>query len=355
MKLTQLTLKNFRNFQEITINPDSNINLLVGANGKGKTSVLEAIYFLGMGRSFRARGHQAVVQHGQTSCQMVGEFLDAQNNPIIIGIEKNLDASQSQAKISGREVQNMAELASILPVQLIHHETFHLLDAGPQYRREFLDWGVFYAEPLYFPAWQRAQRALKQRNALLKNNLDLTQLNFWEQELASQAQALDQFRRMYLTLYLPVLESLLAAIGLAGISITYHAGWDNQRDYVQLLHQSRARDAILGHTSLGPHRADLKIRINQQDADYVLSRGQQKMLSFSMRIAQALLLAQLSQQQCLFLVDDLAAELDSEYINQAMQMLVELPCQVFITAVHKILFEQQLAQYDIPVFHVEQL
>jgi DNA replication and repair protein RecF len=355
MKLTQLTLKNFRNFQELNLSPDSNINLIVGANGQGKTSLLEAIYFLGMGRSFRARGHQAVVQHGKSACQMIGEFLDAQKNPVIIGIEKNLDASLSQTKISGREVQNMAELASILPVQLIHHETFHLLDAGPQYRREFLDWGVFYAESLYFPAWQRAQRALKQRNALLKNNLDIAQLNFWEHELASQAQALDQFRRMYLTLYLPVLESILARIGLSGVSITYHAGWDNQQDYTQLLYQARARDAILGHTSLGPHRADLKIRIHQQDADYVLSRGQQKMLSFSMRIAQALLLAQLSQQQCLFLVDDLAAELDSEYIEQAMQMLVELPCQVFITAVHKILFEQQIAKYDIPVFHVEQL
>ena len=138
----------------------------------------------------------------------------------------------------------------------------------------------------------------------------------------------------------------------SALTINYHSGWDNQRDYLQLLQKSRQRDAILGYTQYGPHRADLRIKINQYEADHVLSRGQQKMLSFAMKMAQALLLSRLGQQRCLFLIDDLAAELDSNYIGISCEILSQLPCQIFITAVHSILFEKQLAQLDLCVFEV---
>lgn len=354
MKLTQLNLTNFRNFASYEFKPNPRFNLIVADNGCGKTSLLEAIYYLGMGRSFRSYPHQPVIQHGKTFCQIIGEFIDNNELPLIIGIEKHQDSNKSQLKISGREANGTAELAKLLPIQLVHHETFHLLDAGPQHRREFLDWGVFYAEPLYFTAWQRFQRALKQRNALLKN-FDSAQMDFWEYELATQGSAIDQFRRMYLTLLLPVLDEVLQPLTVSkDLSINYHAGWDNQRDYLNLLQRNRQRDAILGYTQNGPHRADLRIKINQHDTDHVLSRGQQKMFSFVMRVAQALLLSRLSQQQSLFLIDDLAAELDANHIGIAFEILAQLPCQTFITAVHSTLFQKQMNQYDLSLFHVEQ-
>ncbi len=352
MKLRQLSLTDFRNLSNYEMSPAEKFNLIVGDNGKGKTSLLESIYFLGMNRSFRTRSAQAIINDQANLFRIVGEFVDDSGAPLIIGIEKQQDATKSQLKISNQEASNAATLAKLVPIQLVHHETFHLLDAGPQHRREFLDWGVFYGEPLYFSAWQRFQRALKQRNALLKT-IDVSQLDFWEQELATQGLAIEEYRRMYLTLLLPALTELLQLLPLpSGLTIDYYSGWDSQRDYLQLLQKSRQRDVILGYTQYGPHRADLRIKINQHAADHVLSRGQQKMLSFAMKVAQALLLSKLGQQRCLFLIDDLAAELDACHIGISCEILSQLPCQIFITAVHSILFEKQLAQFDLSVFQI---
>lgn len=354
MKLTELTLTHFRNFSHYTFTPAPQFNLIVGPNGRGKTSLLEAIYFLGFNRSFRNRSHQSIIQHQQNFCRIVGHCMDDKAHETVIGIEKQNDASQSQLKISGQDARGAAELARLLPIQLIHHETFHLLDAGPKHRRTFLDWGSFYAEPLYFTTWQRFQRALKQRNALLKNS-DADQLDFWEQEMAAQGLLIEQYRRLYLTLLLPILEEVLQSFLLpTGLTVDYHAGWDTTRNYLHSLQQHRKRDALLGHTQHGPHRADLLIRINQHDADHILSRGQQKMLSFALRVAQAILLLRLSNQHCLFLVDDLAAELDSTHIELACATLSRLPCQIFITAVHQSLFKDQSECYNMTLFHVEQ-
>ena len=353
VKLTALTLTNFRNFLHYELAPTDKFNLIVGANGQGKTSLLEALYFLGFNRSFRNRSHQPVIHHQQSFCQIVGQLVSDEGGVVTIGIEKQQNATKSQLKISGSESSGSSELAQCLPIQLIHHETFHLLDAGPKHRRAFLDWGVFYAEPLYFDAWQRFQRALKQRNVLLKN-LDSDQLDFWEQEIAVHGALLEQYRRLYLTLLLPVLDEVLQQVSLpAGLDIQYHSGWDVQQDYLKILQHSRQRDAILGHTQYGPHRADIRIRVNQHDADHILSRGQQKMLSFALRVAQALLLSRLTQKRCLFLVDDLAAELDSNHIGIACAMLDQLPCQIFITAVHQSLLKDACAQYGMSMFHVE--
>ncbi len=353
MKLLELSLKNFRNFSCYEFQPKENFNLILAPNGQGKTSLLEAIYLLGMGRSFRSNFHQPLIKYAEETCQVIGKFKNAEGLEFIVGVEKNQDPSKSQLKISGLQTHSTVEVAKLIPIQLVFHESFHLLDAGPHYRRKFIDWGVFYGEPLYFPAWQRFQYALKQRNALLKNP-DPHQLNFWEQELATQAQALDQFRRMYLTLLLPTLEEVLNPLGLSeGLNMNYYAGWDLQQNYLHLLQQNRQRDTILGHTQLGPHRADLKIRIHQHEADHVLSRGQQKIFSFSMQVAQALLLSRLSQQQSLFLVDDLGAELDAMHIEKVLALLAQLPCQIFITTIHAQLFEPHVSNYNIALFPVE--
>lgn len=353
VKLTELTLTHFRNFLHYELAPADKFNLIVGANGRGKTSLLEALYFLGFNRSFRSRSHQPVIHHQQSFCQIVGQFVADDGDAMTIGIEKQQNAIKSQLKISGKAVRGSSELAQCLPLQLIHHETFHLLDAGPKHRRAFLDWGVFYAEPLYFDTWQRFQRALKQRNVLLKNG-NSDQLDFWEQEIAVHGALLEQYRRLYLTLLLPVLDEILRQVSLpAGLDIHYHSGWDVQRDYLQILQHNRQRDAILGHTQHGPHRADIRIHVNEYDADHILSRGQQKMLSFALRVAQALLLWRLTQKRCLFLVDDLAAELDNKHIGIACAILDQLPCQIFITAVHQSLLKNACVQYNMSMFHVE--
>ncbi len=350
MFLSTLEFQNFRNFENFEIMPHQKFNLIVGDNGRGKTSLLEAIYFLSMGRSFRGASYLTAIQYQKKFFRIMGNFINADAKNHRIGFEKQRENTLSQIKLDGDVLNSHTDILKILPTQIIHHENFHLLDAGPQYRREFLDWGVFYAEQKFLTVWQSFQRALKQRNALLKN-MDAIQCDFWEQELTNAAVQIDQYRRLYLTLFLPVLQELLQSLNIIKqVEIDFYSGWDRDKEYLALLQRTRKRDEILGFTQYGPHRADLKIKLDQYDADHVLSRGQQKMLGFSMRIAQTLLLYQLTQQASIFLIDDLTAELDLQHIDQAMNMLLTLPSQIFITTIHKQFFDKALDNFSAEKF-----
>ena len=331
MQLNQINLVNFRNFSNYELLTSKQLNIIAGKNGAGKTSLLEAIYFLGMNRSFRNRSYQPVIKHQEKFCQIVGRLLTEKNSAVTIGIEKHLHATKSQLKVSEGNASTVS-LAQLLPIQLINHETFDLIDGSPQNRRAFMDWGVFYAEPEYQITWQKFQYALKQRNALLKN-MDDKQIVFWELQLAEHAELLAQYRLMYIDNLLPVLQEELKILAFGEeLSLEYYPGWENiSLNYLSLLKQQRNRDSILGSTQLGPHRADIRIKIKNFPAEQILSRGQQKMVGFFFRLAQAKLLYEKHQKRCLFLIDDLAAELDQTYLQLAYEILIYLPNQIFMT------------------------
>lgn len=348
MQLLQLQLKDFRHFNNIEITLHEGINLIHGPNGSGKTSLLEAVYFLGMGKSFRSHQIQPIIRYEQAACQIIGTLQTNSNQQITIGIEKNLKQNLSTIRIAGQTAQSSAELAKLLPLQIMNHQSFQILDAGPQHRRELLDWGVFHIEVAFFPAWQRFHRALKQRNAALKAQQDKAQIQLWDAELISQAEIITRLRQTYLDLYLPLLQEIIRYLeNLPEISLSFLSGWDKQKSYEQSLQDNLARDRILGYTQNGPHRADLRIKVNQHEADEVLSRGQQKLLSYACHIAQAKLLEQLTQKACIFLVDDLPAELDVFRIENAVHLLAQLPGQIFITAVNTASLSELFPKYPI--------
>lgn len=140
MPLTRLSIKQFRNIEACDISLSSGFNFLVGPNGSGKTSVLEAIYLLGHGRSFKSTLTGRVIQNEQSELFVHGRFLSDDDFELPIGINKQRDGS-SEVKIGGQGGQKIAQLAQILPLQLIHTEGFELLTEGPKFRRAFIDWG----------------------------------------------------------------------------------------------------------------------------------------------------------------------------------------------------------------------
>lgn len=356
MSLTRVSVTAVRNLHPVTISPSPRINILFGANGSGKTSLLEAVHLLGLARSFRSTRLQPVIQHEQVGCTVFGQVCQEDGRLSNLGVAREREG-EFQIRIDGQNARSAAQLAETLPIQLINPDSFRLLEGSPKVRRQFLDWGVFHVEPRFLQAWQRLQKALRQRNSWLRHGkLDAVAQAAWDRELCAASDELDGYRRSYIQALKPEFEATLAQlIELPELTLSYYRGWDKERDLQDVLSASLQRDQHLGHTQVGPQRADLRLRLGSHSAADILSRGQQKLVVCALRIAQGHLLNQAKKGRCVYLVDDLPSELDDQHRQALCRLLEDLQCQVFITCV-----DQELLQdgwrTDTPVamFHVEQ-
>ena len=166
MSLAELRIENLRCIESAALEFSPELNLIAGENGAGKTSILEAIFLLGRGRSFRTRNSERLIRHGQPKLTVFGRTDDAP--PKVAGIEIAADGG-TRARINGENARSLLELSGVVPVQAIDPEIHKLVDQGPERRRRWLDWLVFHVEPTFGLAWARYNRALKQRNAALKS------------------------------------------------------------------------------------------------------------------------------------------------------------------------------------------
>lgn len=337
--LGRLALSGLRNIVDASLLPSPGFNLIFGNNGSGKTSLLEAIYLLGMGRSFRSHLQKPLIGHEQSQAVVFGEL----DSGLTIGIQRPLRGTQT-IKLGGKPADGLAQLTRALPLQLINTDTFQLLEGSPNERRQFLDWGVFHVEQSFLDYWRRARQALDQRNTLLRAEASAAEIDPWTHELAVNAVHMDECRRRYLQQLRTLIDQQLDAVGTPGgqqLQIEYTRGWDETADLAALLRANLERDRRYGFTTAGPHKADLRFLVNGQSAAEVLSRGQLKLLICALKVAQATLLTQQQNVRCVFLVDDLPAELDAENRSKVCQLLASLNTQVFMTSIE----QEQLAPF----------
>ncbi len=328
--IRRLDVLRVRNLSEIQIRPADRVNIIYGNNGSGKTSLLEAIYMLGLGRSFRSAKLEAVIDTKADDCVIFAE-LDA-------GVSVGLNKSRKQGhvlKLLGERQKSWVDTARHLPMQIINSDSFSLLEGSPKIRRRFLDWGVFHVEHDFALAWRKANKCLTQRNLLLKQKrLDTSQLAAWDSEFSLLGTQIDEQRKAYIDKFLPILnDALPRLIEIPDLRISYERGWDSNTSLAQALDSSLERDIRYGATQVGPHRADISIKIGRNAAADVLSRGQQKLLVSAMKIAQSQLLYKLTEEKGVYLIDDLPSELDSENRILICRLLEELGCQIFISCV----------------------
>jgi len=329
-------------------------NLFYGENGSGKTSFLEGIYFLGHGRSFRSHRVDRIIHYDASQLTIFAHFqVNASTELTAVGVERNRHGG-SAFRINHQNVSSAGELAALLPMQLINPDSYKLLESGPKFRRQFLDWGLFHVEPSFFSLWMQWQRLLKQRNMALKNQLNVSQITVWDEALAQVGETIHRMRGEYFTAFMVILEGFLKALDFPyEISAVYQPGWDDKQEYRHVLAKGLTRDQQLGHTHKGPHRADLVFKVKGLPAQDVLSRGQQKLLVNSLYFTRGHLLKDRTGKQSLLLIDDLSAELDQYHRRQMAEVLQQLGAQVFITGVGKAdllgLFEDKSTK----MFHVE--
>lgn len=351
-QLNQLILSNIRNLEALDLNFGPQFNVFVGSNGSGKTSLLEAIYLLGVGRSFRARSMRQIISFGSSQCLIrakVSTFADSAQTDIWLAVEKTL-AGESQYKIGGQPERSAAELTKVLPVQLIDVNSHLLLEGGPNYRRQFIDWGVFHVEHGFLQSWRLMRRALEQRNMALKQRQ--TPAAIWNDTFVKYATAVDVARNGYVQqfskFFLLMLDEML---GLGAVELFYNRGWALNQELGAALEDSKSSDLAYGYTHRGPQRADLEIYLDGRPAKEVLSRGQIKIFVCIMLLVRAKLLQ--NSRSSVFLIDDLHAELDKNSCGLFIEAIKAMGCQVFITGIDEAALRERLHGCAMRMFHVE--
>src|SRR5579864_1365840 len=305
MSLGQITVSNLRCIEHADLELPSGLTLIWGGNGSGKTSLLEAMFLLGRGRSFRTRNTHRLIRRGQDQMRVIGRIRRAGLASTAVGLEMDgvgEAAGGLSAKVGGRAVDSLAELSQIFPVQVIEPGVHRLVEEGGYRRRRWLDWAVFHVEPSFVDTWVRYTRALKQRNAALKT--DPTQALIWDAELARLGAMVSDSRQRLLTSLEPYWKDAVAALSGLPVELHYLRGWSQEHSLTEALAASRARDEARHLTHTGPRRADVAVRLHGRPAREVLSRGQQKMVAVAMTLAQLRLLQITTDTTPTLLLDD---------------------------------------------------
>ncbi|MFC3653011.1 DNA replication/repair protein RecF [Dyella humi] len=352
MRLERLHLQGLRCISDLTLELASGFNVLLGANGAGKTSVLEAAFLLSHGRSFRSGARDALVQRGTSGLNVFSSV--RHDSGVVHRLGLGREGARWDARLDGQDVP-MGQLIRECAVVCFEPGSHALIAGAAEERRRFLDWGVFHVEHDFLVTWRRYQRALKQRNSLLRNGQDADErlLGPWELELARTGTLIDQWRRTYLDALQPFLreQAVLLLPELGVIELRYRPGWPEGEDLAQVLASQRARDQGRGHTTSGAHRADWSLSFELAPQREHLSRGQEKLTALICVLAQAWLDAKHRGEWPIVCLDDLASELDQAHQAAVVNSLRGTQAQVLISGTE---LPKVLEQTPVKMFHVEQ-
>ena len=354
MPLSALSIDNFRNFQSIHTSLSPTCNLLYGDNGAGKTSFLEAIYYLSMGKSFRTRLNNRIIN------QLSDHFLlraNISHNCLTTSIRiQRTRSGEKNMHLGDQKITSVAPLAKLLPVQLLSNKSALSLSEGPKTRRSMLDWGVFHLMPPFLELWQRSQHIQKHRNVLLKQQQPLSELIPWNNTLSDLADQINACRLDYMEQLQPLFQTLVSQLlnTHKPLSLRYFRGWKADQPLATLLYNEHQRDLRLGYSQSGPHRADLKFMIDNTPADDFLSQGQLKLAAYAFQLAQGQLHKERLDQSPIVLIDDLPAELDQTRRQQVLTLLATLQAQTFITCNIKEDINSIAQSSDTALFHMKQ-
>lgn len=302
----------------------------MGKNAAGKTSLLEAIFFLSHARSFRTNDRSKLLRTGTKFFRVVGD-VESPRGRLTAGSEYT--QGKTITRLAGDSISSIAEIAEILPIQLIDPGVHRLIEEGSSRRRRLLDWGVFHVKQEFLHFWRRYQRTVRQRNAALRAGESASLISAWEPELIECGAVLDNARGEYIASLQPIFAELSGQLLDEPAHLEYRRGWPAEISLTHAFDEARGRDQRLKTTTAGPHRADVTFLLRGKAARDLVSRGQQKLLASAFILAQIRFRSiQATTPTCL-LLDDPAAELDVDNLGKLLQVIDAVPSQLIVTSV----------------------
>ncbi|MBL4908872.1 MAG: DNA replication/repair protein RecF [Alteromonadaceae bacterium] len=358
MSVDQLNIVNFRNLSNTSLNFHPHLNLVLGENGSGKSSILEAIFFLAHGKSFRTTKVENIVSHEHH--QLTVNIKDHAVNSL--GISKNLSTNILTIQVNGQRINKLSDLAKNIAVQIVTPESFKLFFGGPKERRRFIDLGLFHVKHEFSKKWSVFNKIHKQRNACLRKKVTKQELAYWTGEFCHYSQIIADDRVEYIAQLqvelIKWLDILLPQL-TDKIKIHYSQGWSAKKRLSEVLNENYEREKLQCFSIAGAHKFDVKFTLYKQPLDLVISRGQQKLFLLALTFAQAKLIEKVKQVKPILLIDDIGAELDINSRKALATALNSLACQTIVTAINKVdlmpLLEQTIAEKEdnYKMFHVK--
>jgi DNA replication and repair protein RecF len=333
MHVTRLAVGGLRRFAQVEFAPQPGLNLITGDNGAGKTSLLEALHLMAWGRSFRGRVRDGLIRTGSDAVEVFVEWREGQEDRVRrAGLRHS--GQDWTGRLDGQNVAQLGDLCAALAVVSFEPGSHALVTGSGEPRRRYLDWGLFHVEQDFLSVWRRYNRALKQRNALLKSGGGGQQLDAWDAELADSGEAVTWHRQAYLDRLQGQLQEVADALVpmLGRAQLEFSPGWRRQElSLADALLVSRDRDRQFGHTGVGPHRADWRVEFSTLPQRETLSRGQAKLTALSCLLAQAQDYAAQRGEWPVVALDDLASELDQRHQAGVLARVMETGAQIFVT------------------------
>ncbi|MDB9788528.1 DNA replication and repair protein RecF [Candidatus Thioglobus sp.] len=331
--IEKLHVARFRNLNDQYLEPNKNINLILGSNGQGKTNFIESLYYLGHSRSFKTKNIKDVIPFEKDLIQI---------NAIIDGEKVTLSKSKNKSTIviGTEKISSNSLLSQHLPTQIISPDRGFIVGGTPKLKRSYLDWGVFHDNKEVLKTYKSYNKALKNINAILTGN-NQNQLEEWFSKFAFLSVEITQARINYIQKLTQILEespllSLKSFVdSTKSLEFKLQTGWVkdvdslNQNEIKKYLQNNKSSFIKTKHLGYGPHRASIDFYLSKKNEGF-LSRGEQKKLSIVFWMLQVLVLAKNSSDPVV-LIDDISSELDQEKINSILDFLTNLNIQIFIT------------------------
>lgn len=345
MIIEKLTLRNFRNYEDIVLTPHEGVNMFFGENGSGKTNLLEAIHYCALGKSHRINGYQSAVRIGETfSVCDVRILTKGLHREITVRLIPN-EQNKKTVLLDQKQIKRFSELMGCLQCVIFSPEDLGLVREGPSIRRRFLDMMISQVNRNYFIALQQYRSGLEQRNALLKRigkNLEKGHgmLDVFEQAMAAPVSVIIAERKKIVEMLSDLASSTYREISGRDeeiFSVGYHSSFleseNIQEDYIYALKNNREEDIRFGVTTAGPHRDDLLLSLNKKNMKVYASQGQVRTAALSMKLAQMKVFRRISGETPVLLLDDVMSELDK---SRRMRLLDAIrDYQTFITCTDK--------------------
>jgi len=338
MSVAKLITHNFRNLNDVAFNFHPELNFFVGDNGSGKSSLLEALFFLGHGKSFRTSKVDALACHGKT--KFVVSVKDSKNCQL--GLSRDISSGVTNIKIDGEYHSRLSVLAKNIAIQIVTPESFKLFFGGPKERRRFVDLGMFHVKHTFAKQWKSFNRVLKQRNACIRLNDNSTEsssmLSYWTDQFCQMSIEVAQVRHEYTSALITELDVWLALLLpdlKSRVTVQYLQGWPQKKELQDVLVFNQEREASYGYSLYGAHKFDVKFLLDKLTLETQLSRGQQKLFLLALTFAQANLIERVNRVKPILLIDDIGAELDINSRKALSTALNKLDCQVVITAIER--------------------
>jgi DNA replication and repair protein RecF len=332
VKLVDVTVCAFRNLENATFEFGENTTVLLGANGAGKTSLLEALVVLGNLRSFRAANLRSAVRHGESSFRLTGNIAVGRRTHRLEQIVEVGPPLSRTLRLDGAAV-SVEKYLQMVPVFAIAASDRELVTGAPDGRRAFLDRFAFLQRPAYLEELRGYRRALRQRNAALVGGAANAEIEAWERPLATAAARVVAARHRgveRLSALFGEMWKSLSSAGSPGVTIEYRIEpWNEpfqgaeqvEESYRQRYNETRTRDRQMGFTVDGPHRHDLSLKTDGRSVRHVLSSGQIKGVAAALRLASLAQVERERNEHLPVIVDDVDAELDGAALALLVQRL----------------------------------